>query len=152
VIDTLLVAAVAFGLFLLLTKSFPKEGFSHGIVLGNTRHAFEHGSSNRTIWLVLVLLVTLAVFVVLPGLRGTSPGKAATKLRVVRADGAPPGIGRALIRWLLWIVIDSFPYFIPGLVGFVVALNSRGNQRVGDMAANTWVVRADAAEAAPAAP
>ncbi|MEA2352254.1 MAG: hypothetical protein QOJ14_668 [Thermoleophilaceae bacterium] len=159
VIDWLLLAAITFGLYLLLTKSFPKEGYSNGIVIGNTRHAFESGSSNRAIWGILVLLAGLVIYVIAPGLTGRSPGKAATGIRVVRADGQPPGIGRALIRALLWIV-DDFPYLILPLTGFIVALNSTGNRRVGDMAAGTWVVRADAAgqpvepllaQAAPAA-
>ena len=143
-IDLLLLAAIAFGLFLLLTKEFPKAGYANGIVLGHTRHAFAHGSSNRTIWVILVAATVLAIFVILPGLTGTSPGKALTRIRAVRADGRPPGVGRALLRALVWIV-DGFPYLLPGLVGFIVALTSKANRRVGDMAAGTWVVRGDAA-------
>lgn len=159
-IDSLLLAAITFGLYLLLTDTFPKEGYENGVVIGDTRHAFVSGSSNRTIWLLLVIGLTLAVYVIAPGLTGRTPGKAATGTRVVDAEGRPPGIGRALIRWLLLLIVDNFPYFIPGLTGFIVALNSRGNQRVGDMAAGTWVVRAEAAgqpveqllqQAAPAA-
>jgi uncharacterized RDD family membrane protein YckC len=159
-IDSLLLAAITFGLYLLLTDTFPKEGFENGVVIGDTRHAFVNGSSNRTIWLLLVIGFTLAIFVIAPGLTGRSPGKAATSIRVVNAEGQPPGIGRAFIRWLLFIIVDNFPYFIPGLTGFIVALNARGNQRVGDMAGGTWVVRAEAAgqpveqllqQAAPAA-
>ena len=143
-IDLLLLAAIAFGLFLLLTKEFPKEGYTNGIVLGHTRHAFAHGSSNRTIWVILVAVTILVIFIVLPGLRGLSPGKAVTRIRVVRAHGGRPGLGRAFLRWLVWIV-DGFPYLLPGLVGFIVSLTSKSNRRVGDMAAGTWVVRAEAA-------
>jgi uncharacterized RDD family membrane protein YckC len=144
VIDWLLLSAISFGLYLLLTKSFPKEGFDNGIVIGNTRHAFEPGSSNRAVWGVLEFVAALGIYVIAPGLTGRSPGKAATGIRVVNAEGQPPGIGRALVRWLLWIV-DYFPYIVPALTGFIVALSSRANQRVGDMVAGTWVVRAEAA-------
>ena len=48
------------------------------------------------------------------------------------------------MRWLLWIV-DGFPYVIPGLTGFIVALTTAGHRRVGDMAAKTFVVKRAAA-------
>lgn len=110
-----------------------------GFVIGHTRYAFDN-STSRAVWLAIVVVLALAIFVVLPGLRGISPGKALAGIRVVNSAGAPPGIGRALVRALLWIA-DLFPYILPGLVGFVVARSSRGNQRIGDMAASTWVVR-----------
>ena len=58
------------------------------------------------------------------------------------SDGTVPGIGKAIVRWLIWIV-DSLPVF--WLVGIITAATSTGHRRVGDMAANTLVVRADAA-------
>jgi hypothetical protein len=64
-------------------------------------------------------------------------------IRVVNAKGEPPGILRAILRWILYIV-DGFPYIIPYLTGFIVALNSQRNQRVGDMAASTFVIDKDA--------
>jgi hypothetical protein len=66
-------------------------------------------------------------------------GKLLLGIRTVREDGRAAGMGKALVRWLLWIV-DGFPYFLP-LVGFIVALTSTGHRRVGDMAAKTFVVR-----------
>lgn len=138
VIDWLVLAVVAFGLFLLLTKSYPKSGFKNGIVLGNTRHAFESGSANRTWWIVGIAVVAILLFIVIQGLRGWTPGKALLGIRLVGREGRPPGILRTLVREILWIV-DGLPG-LP-LVGFVVALVSRANQRVGDLAAGTYVVR-----------
>jgi hypothetical protein len=93
----------------------------------------------------LVLLgLALAMFVVLQGLTGWTVGKRLLGLRCVRADGRPPGIGKALLRWVLWLV-DGLPCF--GLVGFITGLSTVGHRRVGDMAAGTFVVRADAAGA-----
>jgi hypothetical protein len=66
-----------------------------------------------------------------------------TGIRTVRDDGRPPGLLKALVRWLLWIV-DGFPYVLP-LVGFITALTTVGHRRVGDMAAGTYVVRSSAA-------
>jgi uncharacterized RDD family membrane protein YckC len=140
IIDSVVVSAIVFGLFLLLTKSYPKAGFKNGIVLGNTRHAFASGSANRTWWIVASVVVAILLLVVLPGLRGWTPGKAVVGIRLVNAEGRPPGILRSLLREILWIV-DGL---VVNLVGFVTALATKANQRVGDLAAGTYVVRARA--------
>ncbi len=80
----------------------------------------------------------LAFFIVLQGLAGGSPGKLLTGLRVVDEQGRRAGIGRSLVRTLLWVV-DGAPWVLP-LVGFIVGLTSTGHRRVGDMAAKTYVV------------
>jgi hypothetical protein len=59
----------------------------------------------------------------------------------MREDGSPPGIGRGVLRWVL-LIVDDFPYFIPMLTGFIVAMTNDRRQRVGDLAAGTFVVRA----------
>jgi len=143
-IDLLVQLLLAAGAWFALTGRLDADtSRGGGFVIGGTRYAFT-SSTNRAIWVALVVLFGLAIFVILPGLRGTSPGRAAVGVRVVRADGQPPGVARAFLRWVLWIFVDGFPFLFPGLVGFVVALATRGNQRVGDIAAGTWVVRADA--------
>ncbi len=86
----------------------------------------------------LISLGYLAFFIVLQGLAGGSPGKLLTGLRVVDERGQRAGIGRSLVRTLLWVV-DGAPWFLP-LVGFIVGLTSTGHRRVGDMAAKTYVV------------
>jgi hypothetical protein len=86
-------------------------------------------------WLV-VLGIGLLIPVLLQGLKGWTPGKLLFGLRTVGEDGQPPGIGRAIIRWVLFIV-DGL---CAGLVGFIVALTNKGHRRVGDMAAKTYVV------------
>ncbi len=85
----------------------------------------------------------LVLLVLLQGITGWTPGKLLTGIRVVRADGRPPGIGKALVRWLLWVV-DGQPCGLP-LVGFITGLTTTGHRRVGDMVAKTFVVRASAA-------
>ena len=81
---------------------------------------------------------SIAIYVLLQAFTGWTPGKLITGIRVVREDGRSPGFVKALLRWLLWLV-DGFPYFIPGLVGFIVGLTTPGHRRVGDMAAKTFV-------------
>jgi uncharacterized RDD family membrane protein YckC len=90
------------------------------------------------------LAAGLVVGALLPGLTGASPGKALTGIRVVRADGRPTGIGRGLLRWIVTIA-DAFPYCIPMLLGFIVAMTSDTRQRLADKAVGSYVVRASAA-------
>lgn len=82
-----------------------------------------------------------AYFALLQGRTGRTIGKRLFGLRVVGEDGAAPGFVRALIRSLLFVV-DGFPYFIPNLVGLVSVACTPRRQRVGDLAARTFVVRA----------
>jgi uncharacterized RDD family membrane protein YckC len=89
-----------------------------------------------------IIGLALAMFVVLQGLTGWTVGKLIVGLRTVKEDGSTVGIGKAFVRWLLWIV-DGLPC-IP-LVGFITALTSTGHRRVGDMAAKTFVVAKEAA-------
>jgi hypothetical protein len=86
--------------------------------------------------------VSIALFVVLQGLTGWTIGKLVTGVRLVNGDGRRAGIGRALVRWLLW-VIDSLPFL--WLVGLITSLSTTGHRRVGDMVAKTFVVRKEAA-------
>ena len=83
-------------------------------------------------------VVYFAFFVVVQGRTGASPGKFVTGLRVVDEHGNRPGVGRSLVRTVLWIV-DAAPWIVP-LVGFIVGLTSTGHRRVGDLAAKTFVV------------
>jgi RDD family len=92
-------------------------------------------------WLV-GLGVSLLFLVLLQGLKGWTPGKLLFGVRTVGEDGQAPGLGRALVRWLL-LIIDGLCL---GLVGFIVALTNRGHRRVGDMAAKTYVVGKEYAE------
>ena len=92
-------------------------------------------SGSGVYWLSNILFL-----VVLQGITGWTPGKLITGIRVRKEEGGPPGIGKAAIRWVLWIA-DGFPYVLPGLTGFIVALSTPGHRRVGDMAASTFVVK-----------
>jgi hypothetical protein len=86
-----------------------------------------------------------ALLVVLQGLTGWTPGKLLTGIRTVAEDGRRPGLVKAFLRWIMWVV-DGFPYIFP-LLGGILALTTQGHRRVGDMVAKTFVVRASAAGA-----
>jgi uncharacterized RDD family membrane protein YckC len=76
------------------------------------------------------------LFEVLGG--GRTPGKRMNGLRVVRSGGRPITLVRSALRNILRL-IDILPGFYA--VGMTVIFISSKNQRVGDMAAGTHVVR-----------
>lgn len=69
---------------------------------------------------------------------GRTPGKRWSKLRVVAADGGPVGLGASAVRNLLRVV-DFLPVAYP--LGAVAIVVTSRNQRIGDLAAGTLVVR-----------
>ncbi len=89
-------------------------------------------------------------FMLFEGLwHGRTPGKAFLKLRVVSAEGTPVHMKQAVVRNLLRVVdmmpsvggIGSFSIFPFYALGFASVFLSRRNQRLGDLAANTLVVK-----------
>ena len=92
---------------------------------------------------VLVLVafaIAWSYFVLLEWLwQGQTVGKRMYGLRVIRDDGAPAGFIAVLIRNLLRIVD-----FLPALygLGLLMVIVTPRSQRLGDMAAGTYVVRA----------
>jgi uncharacterized RDD family membrane protein YckC len=83
------------------------------------------------IWLLYPIL-----FEVLAG--GRTPGKRWTHLRVVRDDGAPVDLAASAIRNLLRLLDGPTLLYLPTLIG--IAASAR-NQRPGDLAAGTLVIR-----------
>jgi uncharacterized RDD family membrane protein YckC len=87
---------------------------------------------------VLYGVIVVLYYVLLEGYVGQTVGKMLLGIKVVREDnGEVPGLGGATIRTLLRIVDSLFSY----LVAFITVLISGKNQRLGDMAAHTLVVR-----------
>lgn len=68
---------------------------------------------------------------------GRTLGKMVMRTRVVMADGSTPSIGSYLLRWLL-IIVDGPMICYLGVL--FVAITKR-NQRIGDLAAGTMVVK-----------
>ena len=133
VIDSLIVAAITAIAWFALTKQFDGPCFGGGVEINGDCRGFEAGSSNRTIWLLIDILLPIAIFWVYQGMTGKTPGKAMLGIRVVNREGNVPGMLRALGRELMWIV-DFW------IVALVAALASQNNQRLGDMVAGTYVI------------
>ena len=68
---------------------------------------------------------------------GQTVGKRLLKMRVVKTDGSTPGIGAYLMRWM-FMLIDGPT--MSGL-GVLVMVFNKSNQRIGDLAAGTLVVK-----------
>jgi uncharacterized RDD family membrane protein YckC len=87
---------------------------------------------------LLYVVIIALYYILLEGYLGQTVGKMVLGIKVVREDnGELPGLGGAAIRTLLRIVDGLFSY----LVAFITVLISGKNQRLGDMAAHTLVVR-----------
>src|SRR4051794_37487172 len=149
IVDGLILAAISAIAWYVLTENVgPGSCIGGGVTINGKCRGFTEGS-NRAIWILIGLAADIGILWIMQGRTGKTPGKAAMGIQVVNAEGRPPGIGRAALRSILWIV-DAFPYIIPYLTGFITALTSQSNQRVGDMVASTYVVDKNAA-GAPAA-
>jgi uncharacterized RDD family membrane protein YckC len=154
IIDGILLSAVNVGVFFAMAEKdtdvvqkltsgeySPTDTTYGNITIGDHEWAIVGGK----FWLYLA--IGLAVFVlydwVLQGLKGWTIGKLITGIRTVKEDGTAPGIGKAVVRWFLWVA-DGFPYIIFGLLGFIVALTNDQRQRIGDKVAGTYVIEARA--------
>lgn len=105
--------------------------------------AFASSSDSAALVIGLFSLLGFLVFFGYPILtevlwEGKSVGKAIVGLRVVRTDGGGIGFVASLIRNVLRL-IDFLPSFYG--IGFVVAMISKKGQRLGDLAADTLVVK-----------
>ena len=100
--------------------------------------AFGWDASMPAVPTVVYAVLVVLYYVLMEGYLGQTVGKMLTGIKVIREDGGGvPGFGAATVRTLLRIVDGLFSY----LVAFVTVLISGRNQRLGDMAAHTLVVR-----------
>lgn len=107
------------------------------------------GLAGMVVALVLSALVLLGYPAVWETLwRGRTPGKAAMGLRVVTRDGAPVQFRHAAVRSFLMLV-DL--WMTSGFAAVVSILLSRDEQRLGDLAAGTVVLRERSGAGAPSA-
>jgi len=126
VLDFLLAALIAFSAFMLLEVARVLTRVDFFVLGGLT--------------LILGLVVIWSYFILFEWLwNGQTFGKRIFRLRVINEDGSPAQFTAVLIRNLLRLVD-----FLPALygVGVLVIVLSPKSQRLGDMAAGTYVVRA----------
>ena len=106
---------------------------------------------------VIVIIASFAIWFFYPVAfellaAGRTPGKRLTHLRVIRESGAPVDLAASAIRTLMRVIDGPLLLYLPSLIG--VAVTAR-NQRPGDLAAGTVVIREPAGgrvAGAPAAP
>jgi uncharacterized RDD family membrane protein YckC len=83
---------------------------------------------------LLMVIIAFGLWPISEGLSGQTIGKRIFNIKVVDTNYKRIGIGPAFGRFFLGIVDYIF------LVGIVIALINKKNQRIGDMAASTIVV------------
>lgn len=71
-------------------------------------------------------------------MNGQSIGKRQMHIKVVKLDGSAPGIGDYLLRWLLRAVDISL---FSGAIAVLSIAITRNDQRLGDLAAGTTVIK-----------
>lgn len=108
-----------------------------GILLGVT--GGDHGGVNAAIFAVIFFLVFFGYDVLFEvRSRGRTPGKRWTGLRVVRTGGSPVTFVPSCVRNVMRLV-DILPLFYA--IGMASIFVTRQNQRLGDLAAGTLIVR-----------
>jgi uncharacterized RDD family membrane protein YckC len=112
----------------------------------------EGGSGlSQAVFYVLAFVVLFGYYVIFETLNhGRTPGKALAGLRVVQAGGQAVGFMSSALRTIVRLadgfIILTF-FLVP--VGMVSILATKKNQRLGDLAAGTVVIRELRARAAP---
>jgi uncharacterized membrane protein SpoIIM required for sporulation/uncharacterized RDD family membrane protein YckC len=106
-------------------------------ILGNLD--FNIPEDSETLWYLLGAVPATAIYflyhpVLEPLMRGRTPGKRMTGLRILTPEGLVPGTGALLTRNLFRIV-DSMPVLY--MVGLLFVMFGRRHLRLGDLAAGT---------------
>jgi uncharacterized RDD family membrane protein YckC len=92
-------------------------------------------------WVALAwLAAVVAYFLALEALFGRTLGKLVTGTIVVDRNGRAPSLAKTLVRTLLRLV-EVNPLLIGGVPAGIALLSTRRHQRIGDVLADTYVVR-----------
>ncbi len=91
------------------------------------------------IWLTVIYLPILLYEVISEiALQGQTLGKKAMNIKVIQLDGSQPSVSSFIIRWLIRLLEVST---MGGSIALVALFVSSKGQRLGDIAANTTVVK-----------
>ena len=101
-----------------------------------TAEGFSLDGTPALVTMALSFAASVLYFTLMEGRDGQSLGKKALGIKVVNADGTKCSMRQAFIRNLLRI-IDGFALY---LVGIILILQSKSNQRLGDRIAETLVI------------
>ena len=135
-LDSILQIIALFVTFVILDASFEGSSVSDAIVA-----AVAITASFLVLWGYDVLFETFG--------GGRTPGKRVVGLRVVAADGGQETFAMAAVRNLLRLIDEFLTLFSVGLISIAV---SKKNQRLGDMAAGTLVIKDKPGEETVVAP
>ena len=109
-----------------------------GVLFGESQAGGDGASVSLSgVPFLLTVLVAFGYFFGCEAIAGQTLGKKIVGTRVVSDKSADLSNGQVLIRTVMRVV-DGFALY---LVGFIAALVSPKNQRLGDMAASTRVVK-----------
>jgi uncharacterized RDD family membrane protein YckC len=122
--------------------------FTYCIIIINIMNMFagSHKSSDTNMPFIynmsaveLLLFVPVFIYPVFFELvmNGQSIGKKIIGIKVIGENGGRPALHQYLIRWLT----RPFDFVFFGLVGLLTVVLSKKNQRLGDMAAGTLVIK-----------
>lgn len=95
------------------------------------------GLSMFLISLLIFFLIGLIYNVALNSTKGATLGKMLLKLKIVKADGSPIGVGKAILRYISEFIFG----FITVCITFLVVAFTQKKQGLHDMVAGTVVVR-----------
>lgn len=110
------------------------------VLLALVTGAFSGGEAlNATVYVIgafVILLLYPILFEVLA--RGRTPGKRLSHLRVIRDSGAPDDLPASAIRNVVRLIDGPLLLYVPTVISI---LATPQNQRPGDLAAGTLVIR-----------
>ena len=96
------------------------------------------GINNEWYYLVSIGLVPLFYTLLMEIFnQGQSIGKMIMNMQVVKLDGSSPTLSSYLMRWLLFLIDGPLTSYM----GLIVMVLTRNNQRLGDLAAGTVVIK-----------
>ena len=133
-----LAALVLDGFFLSLVYAVVNSVF--GVTVVTSGYVDAQGgfySTSTTIPWQWLSLVGFVYFIVFEAMFGATPGKQLMRIKVVRLDGRPLGVGAVILRNVLRL-IDFLP--VAYVLGGVLVVFTPGAQRIGDLVAGTTVV------------
>lgn len=90
-------------------------------------------------WFLLLIIMIFSYYVFMEGIYGATVGKMFSGLRVIYLRGRGCDFTASIIRTVLRLV-DAFCFYI---VAFLFVILTKGRQRLGDLAAQTSVVRSE---------
>ncbi len=96
------------------------------------------GTASAVVGLSLLALYVLYDLICEVAFNGQSLGKRVMKIRVISLNGGRPTFGQYLLRWLFRIVDTGLSFYLAGLL---CAALTKKTQRIGDLVANTGVIR-----------